>query len=182
MLKAIADDAILKDSLADIRLAAACLLAFAGFLRYNEVSNIRPCEIQFNVNHIFIKICRSKGDQDDEVVIAKTNSSSCPVAMLDHYMAKAKIPVDSNVLPNSCRKDPQTTRLWSTVLSELLKEKLYKLGFSSVEISPHSLRAGGQQQLLKLEFLIDSFNAMGGGGPKKLRMDTWLPGRQQKKV
>jgi len=34
-------------------------------------------------------------------------------------------------------------KLSCTRLTELLKEKLDKLGFPAVEISPHSLRAGG---------------------------------------
>jgi len=46
MLKAIAIDAEKGNSLADICLSAACLLAFTGFLRYDEVSNIRSCDWQ----------------------------------------------------------------------------------------------------------------------------------------
>ena len=149
MLKAIADDAIQTDSLVDIRLAAACLLAFAGFLRYDEISNIRPCEIQFKADH---KIPRSKGDQlrqGDQVVIARTNSTSCPIAMLDWYMVKAKIPADSSLFlfrPIVAGKIPRirdSGQLSHSRLSELLREKLDKLGFVAVEISPHSLRAGG---------------------------------------
>ena len=146
MLKAIADDAIQTDSLADTRLAAACLLAFAGFLRYDEISNIRPCEIQFKADHISIKIPRSKGDQ---VVIARNNSTSCPIAMLDWYMVKAKIPADSSLFlfrPIVAGKIPRlqdSGQLSRSRLSELLREKLDKLGFVAVEISPHSLRAGG---------------------------------------
>ena len=44
------------NSLGDIRLAAACLLEFAGFLRYDEVSPIRPCDIKFEPEHITIYI------------------------------------------------------------------------------------------------------------------------------
>ena len=54
MCKAIAEDAPRKGSLGDIRLAAACLLAFAGFLWYDELSNIRPYNIKFDVGHITI--------------------------------------------------------------------------------------------------------------------------------
>ncbi|XP_065888069.1 uncharacterized protein [Dysidea avara] len=102
MLKAITDDAIQTDSLADTRLAAACLLAFTGFLRYDEISNIRQCEIQFKADHISIKI--PKADQlrqGDQVVIARTNSTSCPIAMLDRYMVKAKIPADSSLFSSA---------------------------------------------------------------------------------
>ena len=150
MLKAITDDAIQTDSLADTRLAAACLLAFTGFLRYDEISNIRQCEIQFKADHISIKI--PKADQlrqGDQVVIARTNSTSCPIAMLDRYMVKAKIPADSSLFlfrPIVAGKIPRlrdSGQLSHSRLSELLREMLDKLGFAAVEISPHSLRAGG---------------------------------------
>ena len=180
MLKAIADDAIQTDSLADTCLAAACLLAFAGFLRYDEISNIRPCEIQFKADHISIKIPRSNGDQlrqGDQVVIARTNSTSCPIAMLDRYMVKAKIPADSSLFlfrPIVAGKIPRlrdSGKLSRSILSELLREKLDKLGFVAVEISPHSLRAEGQQQPQRPGFLIASSSATDGGGLKKPRMD-----------
>ena len=66
--------------------------------------------------------------------------------MLDRYMAKAQIPVDRNLFmfcPIVAGKTPKprdSGQLSHTKLSELLKDKL---GFSSVEISPHSLRVGG---------------------------------------
>ena len=91
----------------DTQLAAACLLAFAGFLQYDELSNIQPCNIKLDVDHITIAIPKSKGNQlhqGDEVVIARTNASSCPITMLEQYMIRAKIQVIP-VLPNCCRQD-----------------------------------------------------------------------------
>jgi len=152
MCKAIAEDASKKGSLGDIRLAAACLLAFAGFLRYDELSNIRPCDIKFDVDHITIAIPKSKGDQlrqGDEVVIARTNASSCPVTMLEQYMIKAKIQADSRLFlfrPIVAGKIPRlrdSGQLSRTRLAELIREKLDGLGYSAVEFTPHSLRAGG---------------------------------------
>jgi len=152
MLRAIVTDAMEERSLADIRLASACLLAFAGFLRYDEVSNIRPCDIKFEAEHITILIPKSKGDQfrqGDEVVIAKTQSITCPVAMLDRYMSIGKIPKESKLFlfrPIVAGRPPKlrdSGKLSRSRLAELLKEKLDKLGFPAVEFSPHSLRAGG---------------------------------------
>ena len=53
-------------------------------------------------------------------------------------------------------------------MSELLKEKLEKLGFSAVEISPHSLRAGGATEKGSLTAYS---SATVGGGPKRQKMD-----------
>ena len=100
MLKMIATDAAEANSLADICLAATCLLAFAGFLRFDEVSNTRPCDVKFDADHITISIPRSKSDQlrqGDQVVIARLNSVTCPVAMLERYMLVAKIPAESKL-------------------------------------------------------------------------------------
>jgi len=97
MLDAIASEAAGGNSLGDIRLAAACLLAFAGFLRYDEVSSIRPCDIP---EHITIYIPRSKNDQlhqGDEVVVARTRSITCPISMLERYMCMAKILANSEL-------------------------------------------------------------------------------------
>jgi len=73
-------------SLADLHRTAACLLTFAGFFRYDEVSSIRPCDVKFDAEgHTTISTPRSKTDQlcqGDEVVIARTGSTTCPIAML----------------------------------------------------------------------------------------------------
>ena len=44
MLQAMVQDTANNNSLANIRLTTVCLLAFAGFLRYDELASIRPCD------------------------------------------------------------------------------------------------------------------------------------------
>ena len=39
-------------TLSDVRLVAACLLAFAAFLRYDELAKLRCCDVTFNTNYI----------------------------------------------------------------------------------------------------------------------------------
>ena len=56
-------------------------------------------------------------------------------------------------------------------MSELLKEKLEKLGFSAVEISPHSLRAGGATAAAEAGVPDHLFQATVRGGPKRQKMD-----------
>jgi len=94
MLDEIASEAAGRNSLGDIHLAAACLGAFAGFLRYDEVLSIWPCDIKFEP---IIYIPKSKNDQlrqGDEVVIARIRSITCPISMLEQYMCMAKIPAN----------------------------------------------------------------------------------------
>ena len=63
MLQAIVQDTKKNNSLANIILATACLLTFAGFLRYDELANIRPCDLQLSSSCVTVKIPKSKTDQ-----------------------------------------------------------------------------------------------------------------------
>jgi len=88
-----------KSCLSDVRLATACLISFAGFLRFDELVNIRCCDVQLATEMATIKIPRSKTDQlrkGDEVVIARTSSATCLVSMLQLYMDKAKLQQSSH--------------------------------------------------------------------------------------
>ena len=50
MLDKIVADADKHCTLSNIRLATACLLAFAGFLRFDELVQLRPCDIELDEN------------------------------------------------------------------------------------------------------------------------------------
>ena len=93
MLDRLVEDANKSSTLSDIHQATACLLAFAGFLCFDELVQLRPCDIEIE-KMAKLTIRRSKTDQlrkGDEVLIARTGSLTCPVVMLERYMAKASI-------------------------------------------------------------------------------------------
>ena len=99
-----------------------------------------------------IQIPQSKTDQlrqGNEVVISRSGTITCPVAMIEHYINRANINLSSEQFlfrPIVNAKTPRLRdngKLSYSRLSELLKEKLTNLGFRAVEFSPHSLRAGG---------------------------------------
>ena len=152
MMKNIADDVLREGSLASVCLAAMCLIGFADFFRYSELSNIRLSDIEFNSSHLKIRVTESKGDQlrqGDEVVIARAGSPQCLVAMLERYMEKAGISQVSEgflfqgITSGKVQALRPTGKFSYTRFSELLKQKLKDLGFPPVEFSPHSLRSGG---------------------------------------
>ena len=94
ILKAIVGDTKRNVSLVNIQLASACLLAFAGFLRFDELANIKVCDLSFSPYQLTIQIPRRKSDQlrhGSEVVIARTDAETCPVSMLKTYMKKGSI-------------------------------------------------------------------------------------------
>ena len=86
MLKAIVRDAEESNRLADLRLATACLLGFSCFLRFDELINLRPCDIVVEAEMMTIKITHSKTDQlwqGDTVVVVRSGSITYPVTMFE---------------------------------------------------------------------------------------------------
>ena len=63
-------------------------LSFAAFLRYDEISKLRCCDVTFSTESMSVRIRSSKTDQyrqGDTVLMARTGSPTCPVAMLEQY-------------------------------------------------------------------------------------------------
>ena len=153
MLVEIAADANNHPSLANICLATACLLAFSGFLCFNELIHIRSCDITLDATMAKIHIPRSKTDQfrqSSEVVIARSGAATCPVNMLERYMSMAEVdPVSEHFLfrgisnTRAGEKLRPSGGLSYSTLRDLFKKKLSELGYSSKEFGLHSLRAGG---------------------------------------
>ena len=153
MLEAIVADAQQSGSLADLRLATACVLGFAGFLRFNELVNLRPSSMEVQDDILRIRIERSKTDQlrqGDEVLIARTRSSTCPVALLESYMKQTRMSWEDNRFlfrPIQKTKKGEMLRgsgqISYSCLRDLFRKKLDCLGFPSGDFGLHSLRAGG---------------------------------------
>ena len=55
MLIAIVDNTNQNCSLANLRLASPCLLAFAGFLRFVELANIKLADLTVGPQHLTIQ-------------------------------------------------------------------------------------------------------------------------------
>ena len=86
----------------------------------------------------------------DEVLIARTGTVTCPVAILERYLSTAKIPPKSErFLFRPIFKTKKGEALRSTKslsysrLSQLFKCKLKQFGYRAAKYSLHSLRAGG---------------------------------------
>ena len=63
MLEAKVDDANESGSLSNQHLATACLLSFAGFLRFDKLINLRSCDFTFSQLMLSIRVLRSKTNQ-----------------------------------------------------------------------------------------------------------------------
>ena len=82
-----------NSSFADLRAACICIIAFAGFLRFDELIRIKFSDIHFGFNHVKIFIESSKTDIYREgcwVFISSLQSKYCPVKILKRYLLAAK--------------------------------------------------------------------------------------------
>ena len=74
------------------------LIAFSGFLRYDELRNLKCCNVQFHDAYLSLQIESSKTDQyrsGNEVLIAKGESNACPYQMLQKKVVLADIDLTS---------------------------------------------------------------------------------------
>ena len=153
MLKAMVGDTNKNPTLSNVRLTAACLLAFSGFLCFNELINARPCNLTFCDKLVKLNIPRSKTDQlrkGNEVIIARSGHDTCPVGMLEKYMQMGRIQKDSKLFlfrQITKAKKGEYLRDYGvisyTTLREQFKAKVKFLGYQADQFGIHSLRAGG---------------------------------------
>ena len=140
-------------TLSDLRLITACLLGFSGFLRFNELINLRPCDCSITEEMLKICMCQSKTDQlhqGSELLIARTSSSTCPVAMLECYMDRTSTRWNDEcflfcLIQKSKKREilRQCSKISYFCLRNLFNKKLNSLGFAVAEFGLHSLRVGG---------------------------------------
>lgn len=129
------------------------LIAFSGFLRFDELSNLHCNDIQFFDTYFSIKIRKSKTDQyrhGASIVISKGATAACPYLMLKRYMNAANLSsVDDTFLfrPSFrskyvCRLIYKNKPLSYSRARECLLNRLREV-VGDMNIGLHSLRAGG---------------------------------------
>ena len=142
-----------NSDLLTLRDLSMILIGFAGFLRFEELVELRCCDVKFKGNFLSIQIRKSKTDayrSGNEILISKGKSSACPYAMLQNYMTKACIntSLDKYLFRpifrsgKSCRLLDKDKKLSYTRTREVILRKL-KLVAPGLNLGVHSLRAGG---------------------------------------
>ena len=133
------------------------LISFAGFLRFQEASQIRRHHVQFHGTHKDLLLPVSKSDQFNQgrhVIVAATGTLNCPVANLMEYCKRAGIAehddtcyVFRNVFFDRAKQlyslRPMDTLMTYTCLREAFRAKLAMVGEHMTAFGLHSLRAGG---------------------------------------
>ena len=153
MLRRMADDVGCPPTLTESRLLAMCCLAFAAFLRYEELAKLRCCDVRFEEDHLVVTIRSSKTDQyreGAEVVVARSDSSTCPVERLKEYTKIAAIVRSSSEnLFRAITKTKKGEKLRKsgtisyTRVRELVLDKFAALGYDTSSLGLHSFWAGG---------------------------------------
>ena len=83
-----------------IRDLAMILLSFSGFLRFNELSQLRSNDVIVKDCYLIIKIRKSKTVQHRdgiEVLISKDVSSACFYSMFIRYVDLANVDLSSDI-------------------------------------------------------------------------------------
>jgi len=124
-----------------------------GLFRISLNLTLRSCDCEISEEMIKVRIVTSKTDQlrqGNELLVARTRSRTCPVAMLERYMAMTGISWSDQAFffrPIQRTKNGESLKdsgkISHPCLWDLFNKKLSKLGFPSCDFSPHSLRAGG---------------------------------------
>ena len=145
-----------NSTLMDLRLASLCILGYTGFLRFDELSAIRFCDVLFAKSYIKIFLERSKTDlyRDGEwVYIAKLEGAVCPVRVLSQYLQKAGfvsytedfifrgITRNKNIDQRKLKK--QNKPISYSTARTLILEAFENVGEDSKCLGLHSLRSGG---------------------------------------
>lgn len=139
--------------MSDIRTLSVCLLGFAGFFRFDEMAKICESDIVVYKKHMEIFIESSKTDQLRDgawVVIARTGTPLCPVAMLERYMRMANMTGAHDkhffraiVSTKNGQRLRGSGAVSYTRIRELVLEKLSAVGLDPKKFGLHSLRSGG---------------------------------------
>ena len=142
-------------NLSDLRTAAICVTAFAGFLHFNKLANLRCCDVKFcKDKYVELFIAKSKTDiyrNGNVVMLAKTGHITCPYNLLNRYIQAAGIDFSSNLMffrslhfvKSNASYTLRSTGISYTRTREVVLHAFSQLGYSTKLFGLHSLRSGG---------------------------------------
>ena len=129
------------------------LLSFAGFLRYDEISSLRFCDVEIRDSFLVLHINKSKTDQyrqSSEVLISKGTTCACPFNMFIRYTSLVGFSVGSSDFlfrpiyrsGSLCKLIRKNKQLSYTAARESLLKRI-RIIRHDVNIGLHSFRSGG---------------------------------------
>lgn len=128
-------------SLYNVRSVAICLLAFAAFLRFDELPKLLRSDVKIGNDMLKLFIQSSKTDQYRDGawnVVASSRKATCPVAMMN-----CDGPLFCHLSKTKCGYEPRSKGLSYSRLRELVLKALKDIVPDISAIGTHSLRSGG---------------------------------------
>ena len=141
--------------LSDLRLLTLCTLGYTGFLRFSEFAMLRTCDVVFDTSYMRMFIEHSKTDiyRDGAwVLVAKTATPTCSVALCKRYLTSAHIrPCSPEYIFRSLFFLPSenmyklrgSSPLSYTRAGEMVLSVFESIGLNKEHFGLHSLHAGG---------------------------------------
>ncbi len=133
-----------------LRTAVFIAVGFAGFMRWNDMENIKVEDMTFHSDHMEIRLKKRKNDQfrrGSVILISRHSSTTGPVGLCEQLIAKAQLKADSCLLSNLVHTErgwiPRKGSLQYSRARELMKEALAAAGLEECKYGLHSLRSGG---------------------------------------
>ena len=148
------------NSLLDIRVCTISLVSYAGFLRYDEVSSIKSCNLRFKRTYFKIFLESSKTDQageGDTVYIARTGLATCPYRMIKRYLDIGNISTSDNefifrpvVKTKEGHRFKKVNKPISyTTARDTVMDAVQSIGLDRKLFGLHSFRRGGATESAK---------------------------------
>lgn len=163
-----------QSHLGDIQVAALFALGFFGFLRWDDLSRLTVDSLQFADSHLAIFLVQRKNDQFRDgswVFIARSDSSPCPVAVVEKFLRMGKHDRKSRlfrrILNTKKRMELRKEPMSYSRAHELIKQELQKEGLDPSLYGIHSLRAGGASAAAALGIPDRLFQRQGGWRSEK---------------
>ncbi|XP_073231781.1 uncharacterized protein [Porites lutea] len=137
-------------SLYNIRSVVICLLAFAAFLRFDELAKLVRSDVTIENDMLKLFIQSSETDQYRDgacIVVAYSRKATCPVTMMNRYLDRAGLSCDSPLFcqlsKTKCGYTPRSKGLSYSRLRELVLEAFKDIVPDISAIGTHSFRSGG---------------------------------------
>jgi len=137
-------------SLSDLRTAAICVTAYAGFF-LKKLAYLRCCDVKFcDDKYVELFIAKSKTDiyrNGNVVILAKTGHITCPFSLLNRYVQAAGIDLSSNLkffrtlhfVRSEASYTLRSTGTSYTRAREIVLDAFPQLGFPAKLFGLHSL-------------------------------------------
>lgn len=142
-------------SFGELRLAAMVICGFLGFLRADEIINLRVRNLAFENDCAILHITKAKNDQmkkGNEVKIAQVGGALCPVNILHRYLetfrsSQLTLEIDFPLFPTLKASKGNIRAICKPISYDRLRNEfkgaIQKLGLKADLFGTHSMRRGG---------------------------------------